>query len=176
MAERPVECGQCKKPHKVIYKEIIGNSIMITEMCSDCPILEQKLHGTPAKEAAVSSASEKETGLACGNCRTLLEAVKMGNPLGCSNCYNVFGDLIISELLEEQKIPSSLKKGLNVRKNQPIHIGKAPGKQVSLPTSNQLTELNVALNEALKKENYEEAAGLRDQIKALMEKKDEPKS
>lgn len=177
MAERPVECSLCKKPHKVIYKEITGNSIMITEMCSDCPILEQKLRGTPSKETAIGAVKEKETGLACGNCRTLLEEVKMGNPLGCSNCYNVFGDLIISELLEEQKIPTSLKKGLTVRKNQPIHIGKSPGKQVDLPTSNRLTELNVALNEALKKENYEEAAGLRDQIKALMEKKaNEPKS
>ncbi|HSX04529.1 MAG TPA: UvrB/UvrC motif-containing protein [Rhabdochlamydiaceae bacterium] len=176
MPERPVECGHCKKPVKVIYKEITGNSIMITEMCSDCPILEQKLHGTIASETVVGDVKAQETGLACGNCRTLLESVKMGNPLGCSNCYTVFGDVIISELIEEQKIPSSLKKGLTVRKNQPIHIGKSPGKQVSLPTSNRLTELNVALNEALKKENYEEAAGLRDQIKALMEKKDESKS
>ncbi|HSX12436.1 MAG TPA: UvrB/UvrC motif-containing protein [Rhabdochlamydiaceae bacterium] len=172
MAERPVECGHCKKPYKVVYKEITGNSIMITQMCSDCPILEQKLHGTQPNEPL----TVKETGLACGNCGTSLEAVKMGNPLGCSNCYNVFGDLIISELIEEQKIPSNLKKGLTVRKNQPIHIGKSPGKQVSMPTSNRLTELNVALNEALKKENYEEAAGLRDQIKALMDKKDESKS
>jgi protein arginine kinase activator len=30
--------------------------------------------------------------------------------------------------------------------------------------------LNEALNEALKRENYEQAAFLRDQIKALMEK------
>lgn len=175
MSERPVDCGGCKKPVKVIYKEIVGNSIQITEMCSDCPILEQKLHGTPSQEAAAEKLA-KEPGLACGSCRTLLESVKMGNPLGCSECYNVFGDYIISELIEEQKIPSNLKKGLSVRKNQPIHSGKSTGKQVNIPASNRLTELNVALNEALKKENYEEAATLRDQIKALMEKKDEPKS
>lgn len=154
---------------------MIGNSIMITEMCLDCPILEQKLRGTPSQEASLESIA-KEPGLACGGCRMLLEAVKMGNPLGCSECYNVFGDYIISELIEEQKIPSNLKKGLTVRKNQPIHSGKSVGKQVNMPTSNRLTELNEALNEALKKENYEEAAGLRDQIKALMEKKDESKS
>jgi protein arginine kinase activator len=177
MAERPVECSHCKKPHKVIYKEITGNAILITEMCADCPILEQRLHGPKVEPAlAGSTLAEEATGLACGNCATLLDAVKMGNPLGCSHCYQVFGDLIIGALLEEQKIPSNLKKGLTVRKNQPIHVGKAPGKQVNLPTSNRLTELNMALNEALKKENYEEAAGLRDQIKALMDKKDEPKS
>lgn len=175
MAERSVECNQCKKPVKVIYKEIIGNSIMVTEMCADCPILEQKLHGTPLQESTPEGKIEKEIGLACGRCRTLLESVKMGNPVGCSECYNVFGDVIIAELIEEQKIPSNLKKGLTIRKNQPIHTGKLLGKQISMPISNKLTELNVALNEALKRENYEEAAGLRDQIKALTEKKDESK-
>lgn len=175
MSERPVECSGCKKPTKVIYKEMIGNSLMITEMCSDCPILEQKLHGTPSQETASENLA-KGPGLACGGCEMLLESVKMGNPLGCSQCYNVFGDYLISELIEEQKIPSHLKKGLTVRKNQPIHTGKSAGKQVNMPASNRFTELNEALNEALKKENYEEAAWLRDQIKALVEKKDEPKS
>lgn len=174
MAERSVECNQCKKPVKVVYKEIIGNSIMVTEMCADCPILEQKLHGTPSQESVTEG--KVETGLACGRCRTLLESVKMGNPVGCSECYNVFGDVIIAELMEEQKIPPNLKKGLSIRKNQPIHAGKLQGKQISIPVSNKLTELNVALNEALKRENYEEAAGLRDQIKALTDKNNEPKN
>lgn len=176
MAERSVECNQCKKPVKIIYKEIIGNSIMVTEMCADCPILEQKLHGSPSTETVAGEKIDQETGLACGKCRTLLESVNMGNPVGCSECYNVFGDAIISELIEEQKIPQNLKKGLSIRKNQPVHSGKLLGKQIGIPVSNKLTELNVALNEALKRENYEEAAGLRDQIKALKDKKNEPKS
>ena len=50
MAERPVECGQCKKPVKVLYKEIVGESKTCTEMCADCPILQEKLHGTTPRE------------------------------------------------------------------------------------------------------------------------------
>jgi len=51
-----------------------------------------------------------------------------------------------------------------------LHLGKTPTKPVTIPTSSRLTALNEALNEALKKENYEQAAWIRDQIKALTEK------
>jgi len=170
MADRPVECGQCKKPTKVIYKEIVGQTITVTEMCADCPVLLKKLHGmTPAE--AEGSWEEKAAGLFCGRCHTPLEAVKMGNPMGCSECYTIFGDLLVQELFAENKIPKSFE---SARRNQPLHIGKTPDKPASLPSSNRLPALNEALNEALQKENYEEAAWLRDQIKELMEKNDEP--
>ena len=168
MAERPVECSGCKKPAKVIYKEIIGDSITIWEMCPECPILLQKLHGTAPKES-ISDSEESSAGLYCARCHTPLEAVKMGNPMGCSECYNIFGDLLIAELIAENKIPKQMQ---NARRNQPIHIGKAPGKPLDIPSSNRLTALNEALNNALQQENYEEAAWLRDQIKELTDKKD----
>ncbi len=164
MAERPVECGHCKKPVKVTYKEIAGGAITVTDTCADCPILQQKLHGG-------ALAPQKGEGLAetvcCGNCRTTLEAVKTGNPLGCSECYAVFSDVLISELSAANKIPARIAK-----KNQPIHIGKSPNKPLTIPSSSRLTALNEALNEALKKENYEQAAWIRDQIKALKDGKE----
>ncbi|MCI0382765.1 MAG: UvrB/UvrC motif-containing protein [Chlamydiae bacterium] len=172
MAERPVECGNCKKPAKVFYKEMVSNSIVCTEMCNDCPILEQKLHGSLTING--EDQSQIAAGLYCGRCHTGLDTIKMGNPVGCSECYNVFGDLLVSELIEENKVPTKLKKDLSIRKNQPIHIGKSPGKQMVIPSSNRLTSLNEALNEALKKENYEEAAWIRDQIKELMGKSKGP--
>lgn len=168
MAERPVECGHCKKPAVVQYKEIIGKTITCTEMCADCPILHQKLHGTTPAE--VSEGQGGEAGLFCAHCRTSLESVKMGNPVGCSECYTIFGDLLVNELIEENKIPKRFQK---VRRNQPLHVGKSPDKPAVIPSSSRLTALNEALNEALKKENYEEAAWLRDQIKELMDKKNE---
>ncbi len=169
MAERPVECGQCKKSAKIIYKEIVGKTITVTEMCPDCPVLLRKLHGaTPEQLTEVNK--EADTGLYCGNCHTPLEAVKMGNPMGCSQCYMIFGDLLVQELIAENKIPNQMQ---NARRNQPLHIGKTPDKPVDIPESNRLTSLSEALNDALQKENYEEAAWLRDQIKELMDKKDE---
>jgi len=169
MPERPVECSRCKKAVKVIYKEIVGGTITTTEMCADCPVLIQKLHGT-APEQVIEGSKDAGAGLFCGNCHTPLEAIKMGNPMGCSECYSVFEDPLVSELIAENKLPKQMEKA---RRNQPLHIGKTPGKPVSIPSSNRLTTLNEALNQALKQENYEEAAWLRDEIKKLTEKKDE---
>ena len=169
MTERPVECSQCKKPTKVLYKEIAQGSMNVTEMCSDCPLLLRKLHGT-APEKVLEGKGQERTTLFCGNCHTPLEAVKMGNPLGCSQCYTVFGDVLVQELLAENKLPKVME---TAKRNQPLHIGKTLDKPVQIPSSNRLTALNEALNEALKKENYEEAAWLRDQIKELTQKPDE---
>lgn len=170
MSERPVECSQCKKAPKITYKEIIGEKISIQEMCADCPVLLQKLHGITPKELAEGT-SDSNTGLYCGHCHTPLETIRMGNPIGCAQCYAVFGDVLCNELLAEDKIPQSME---NARRNQPLHIGKTPENPVHIPSSNRITALNESLNEALKKENYEEAAWLRDQINELMEKKDDP--
>ena len=90
--------------------------------------------------------------------------------MGCSQCYTIFGDLLVQELIAEDKIPTSMQ---NARRNQPLHIGKTPDKPVNIPSSSRLTALSEALNDALQRENYEEAAWLRDQIKEIMDKKDE---
>jgi protein arginine kinase activator len=176
MAERPVECSHCKKPVKVLYKEIVGDSTLCLEMCADCPVLQQKLHGglTPARTA--EGLPEGTAGLCCGNCRTTLESVKMGNPLGCAACYEVFSEVLAGELAALNKMPPRTQKTLAARRNQPLHMGKSPAAPAVLTPSSRLTSLNEALNEALRRENYEQAAWLRDQIKALTEQRDERKS
>jgi protein arginine kinase activator len=75
----------------------------------------------------------------------------------------------LNELAAEDALPAHLKKALAAKKVQQVHIGKSPTKPLVIPIASRLTSLNEALNEALKKENYEQAAWLRDQIKKLME-------
>src|SRR3989338_6001645 len=120
MADRPVECSQCKKPLKVVYKEIVDDSILCTEMCEECPILQGKLYGETVK------APSKEGGLYCGQCGTSLEGVKMGQPLGCGECYAVFGDFLVGVLIAAKAVPPSLSQKLSTKRAQPIHIGKSP--------------------------------------------------
>jgi protein arginine kinase activator len=165
MPERPLECGECKKPIAVQYTEIVGNSITQTCMCKDCPELQRRLHGMPVikTEEGIVDAG---TGLACGNCGTTLEALRVGASLGCSECYEVFEDLILPEMLAAGKLPPRLG---TAKKNVPVHIGRSPGESQELNPSLRLLALNEALNETLKKEDYEQAAWLRDQIKALTE-------
>lgn len=166
MSKRPVECGQCKKGAKVLYKEIVDGKMTIIEMCVDCPILLKKLHGEPSEMPQ----GGEGVGLCCGQCHTSLEAVKMGNPMGCPDCYSAFGDLLIGELIEENRIPKHLA---SVRRDQPLHIGKTTEGPLEAPSSGRLSSLNEALNKALQQEKYEEAAWIRDQIAELMGKGNE---
>ena len=48
--DRPLECSECKKPIAVRYTEIVGDTIIHTSMCADCPELQRRLHGTSPKE------------------------------------------------------------------------------------------------------------------------------
>lgn len=168
MPDRPLECGECKKPVLVYYTEIIGNSIIHTCMCKDCPELQRRLHGIPAGTGL--EGSSEGGGLACGNCGTTLEALRHGTPVGCAVCYEVFDSILLSELASGGKLPARLTTN---KKNAQIHIGRAPGESREINTSMRLLALNEALNETLKREDYEQAALLRDQIKALTKEKEE---
>lgn len=169
--ERPLECSECRKSIAVRYTEIVGESITHTCMCSDCPELMRRLQGVSHHHAATAHV-EGGAGLACGNCGTTLEALRVGNPVGCSNCYEVFGDILLTELLEANKIPSRVATANN-KKTVLVHIGRAPGETQEMTPSMRLLALNEALTETLKREDYEQAAWLRDQIKALTEENPE---
>ncbi|MBA2368163.1 MAG: UvrB/UvrC motif-containing protein [Candidatus Protochlamydia sp.] len=162
--ERPLECGACKKPIAVRYTEIIGDSITHTSMCADCPELQKRLHGTSPKEH-VQNLADIGAGLECGNCRTTLEEVKRGHNLGCSECYTVFEDVLLSELQAANRLSPRISV---IKKTTPVHIGRAPGERLAINPSSRILALNEALTETLKKEDYEQAASLRDQIRELM--------
>lgn len=161
--ERPLECSECKKPVTIHYTEVVGNMITCTGMCADCPELQRRLHGA-AHHQFGNAYMGATAGLACGNCGTTMDALRVGAPLGCSHCYEVFDDIILSELLAAEKVPIRLA---SVKKTVPIHIGRSPGEIQEMNPSLRLLALNEALNETLKKEDYEQAAWLRDQIKAI---------
>lgn len=163
--DRPLECGECKKPIAVKYTEIIGNSITHTIMCSECPELYHRLHGIHSHAPGITP-EEGAAGLACGNCGTTLQSVRVGLPLGCSHCYEVFDEALIGELLSSEKIPQRLA---GQKKSIPFHMGRAQGETQKINASTRLLALNEALSETLKREDYEQAALLRDQIKALTE-------
>ena len=120
--DRPLECGECKRPITVHYTEIVGDTITVTGMCAECPELQKRLHGTPRQ--LISGAGTEGGGLACGNCGTTLESVKRGHDLGCRECYNVFDDVLLPELVSTGTVPPRLA---TARKAIPLHLGRAPG-------------------------------------------------
>lgn len=167
-AERPLECGECKKPIAIHYTEITGDTITHTIMCADCPELQRRLFGISPAEQITSQTGI--AGLGCGNCGTTLEEVKRGHRLGCMECYDVFGDLLLLEMQAVNKIPPRVLS--NLKKSHTIHMGRAPGESLAVSPSSRLLALNEALSETLNREDYEQAAWLRDQIKALTDKEE----
>jgi protein arginine kinase activator len=138
----------------------------------DCPILQKKLHGMH-KHNHDETHLEGETGLCCGNCGTTLEAIQVGNPLGCTVCYEVFSELLVSEMFATNKISPQVSPN---KSSIPLHIGRIPGETAEITPTLRLLALNEALNDTLKREDYEQAAWLRDQIKALTDKPSETNS
>ena len=169
--DRPLECGECRRPIEVHYTEIIGNIVTHTGMCSECPQLQKRLRGATPGEAIETSL--EGMGLVCGECGTTLETVKVSRTVGCSNCYEVFGDILLAEMMTYNKLPPSLAKR---KKSGLLHVGRSPGETQEVSPSLRLIALNEALDETLKREDYEQAAWLRDQIKALTEESEDKKN
>lgn len=160
MADRPLECTQCKRPIAVDYTEIVEGQEVQLSMCSVCPVLQRMLHGTAPQEEM--PAGKTTAGLYCGNCNTSLDDVKTGNPLGCAQCYEVFADVITFDLLSAHRISRRLRKPTG--KGTPLHIGRTPGQKAEISPTIQRVALEEALEATLKSEDYEGAAWLRDQI------------
>ena len=160
LPERHLECSDCKKPNAICYTEIVGKTIYRVVMCKDCPLLQHKLYGF----MAVTEEEAQNTGLCCGSCGIRADEVRMGALLGCSLCYEVFDDLIIHELTVAGRMHAKL-----VARGIPLHTGRIPGQLTEENVSMKLLTLHQALNETLSREDYEQAAWLRDQIKKLTE-------
>lgn len=162
--ERPLECTECRRPIKVCYTEIVGKAITKTGHCEECPVLRKKLQG----HALFSSKEPTElaTTLCCGSCGLVLDDLKMGVSLGCPLCYEIFSEEILHELFQLERIPP--RQGMP-KKGELLHVGRGPGEQKEIDPSLKLLVLHQALSETLGREDYEQAALLRDQIRAIEE-------
>jgi protein arginine kinase activator len=91
----------------------------------------------------------------CPKCKWKISKFQQTGRLGCENCYQTFFE-VLSETL------NSMHKGN-------IHTGKYPNLQESGEGSLMLDILNLQkqLDEHVKREEYENAAQLRDQINKL---------
>ncbi len=171
LPDRPLECTECKKPASIRYTEIIGKKVNRTSMCIDCPFLSKRLQGSTRGENPQES-HDTLTGLCCGNCGTTLDTIRTGNPLGCTQCYEIFENVLIQEIIASKKIPQKLITAA-ASGTTALHQGYSPGESKEVGPSLRLLALNEALNETLTREDYEQAAWLRDQIKELTEQSQE---
>jgi protein arginine kinase activator len=90
----------------------------------------------------------------CKTCGMSFNDFKDEGKLGCENCYEVYKDKLTPIL---KRLHGSTR-----------HTGKVPGKLYkSIKVSKEIEILKQQLDEAIRKEEYEEAAKIRDKIKAI---------
>ncbi|HSV99552.1 MAG TPA: UvrB/UvrC motif-containing protein [Sedimentisphaerales bacterium] len=115
-------------------------------------LLSHLLASQPSDEE-IFGASEKD--LACPNCGFTLDRLRKEGSLGCPMDYSVFESALVP-LIER------------AHNGKSTHCGKVPTK---VPTDTrkfvELSSLRRQLEEAVKAEDYELAARLRDQMKKM---------
>lgn len=176
---KQIICEKCRKhPATVYYKETVNGKEKEMHLCHDCAQQEgvgewlQKpffagdlftpfsllqdpfFHALPQKSAA-----------ACPVCGTTARRIRESGKFGCSSCYDVFRDLFdftpfigtgyTAGHLSDAPAPPSQKSAAAEKKEEEKSV-KA-----------KIEERRRLLKEAIREENYERCAVLRDEIRAL---------
>lgn len=163
--KRPPGCENCKKPCLIHFTQIVNGQMQKLDMCETCPKAQQMkspmefglmehLLGI-AMQKGLKQQIVSLSGTACEACGYTENEFKRTGRLGCPRCYDVFV-LPKTDLL--QKIQDSN-----------LHKGKFPKNQEKRALKVRILNLTKELNNCISKEEYEQAAKIRDQIKILQE-------
>ncbi|MEM9479077.1 MAG: UvrB/UvrC motif-containing protein [Verrucomicrobiota bacterium] len=166
-------CDVCKEKAATVYlTQIVSGQMQKVNLCEECAkekgvtdptgfALAEMLLGLGTEKKLERTSDE----VSCSACGFTQSDFKKTGRLGCSECYSIFGDGLGSLL-------KAMHRGTK-------HVGKSPQEfQGSRDFTDRLEDLKHRLKIAVKDENFEEAAALRDQIRLAEEdlKKDAEKS
>ena len=178
-------CDRCKiRDAKVLYTEIINGAKTEQHLCEECatdytsfqmekPLLNSDmtlnslistLLGAYQKNTS-SKPGVSKPNLVCENCKTTFDEFLQRGRFGCAHCYKSFYN--------------ELGKTLRGIQGAQAHTGKRPKGYMSssdkvIKNLSEEDRLSLDLQQAIEKEEFEEAARLRDLIRQL--KKEESKN
>lgn len=166
-------CDQCKKNEAVMrYTVVKDGKSEEHHLCAGCAS-EKGLAGQLG--AAISSLSYllddmvKETtepgsrGMSCRACGLTLSQFRQTGRLGCGGCYQAFAPL--------------LRRMIRQVQGSGRHLGKSKPRPAAPPKpgpEGSMESLKAELVQAVRHEEFELAASLRDRIKAMEAVGDEP--
>ncbi|MDR2738136.1 MAG: UvrB/UvrC motif-containing protein [Puniceicoccales bacterium] len=187
------KCQFCGRPATVHMTQIVNNKTTVIRMCSECAAKQGLFDKSGFPFALLSSLGEAlfagtrnaamASGLICSKCGCTPMSFKETGRLGCPNCYKDL-KLLVDGIVESSqkgvhhkgKHPKShtiveVEKARTLGGNDaPLAINQATNqdsKKKPFSGSKRLDELQRMLNVAIKAEQYEEAAKLRDEIRNL---------
>ena len=160
-----MRCDLCNKNTATVHlTEIVNDKVAELHICQNCAQvkaqeLKQQLSVPELLGGLIDieGLRPKATALRCPTCKMTYADFKKTGRLGCEQCYVTFKANLMPLL---RKVHGSLN-----------HQGKIPGsaKKGTL-TTGKLKEMKERLGRAIKMEEYEEAARLRDEIRKLENK------
>ncbi len=160
------KCDRCHRPATVHMTEISEGKAMELHLCDQCAAAAgyvQQAH-IPVNEIlnqllqAKSRSGEAEA-LRCPECGMSWREFKDTGLLGCAKDYEVFAAQL-------QGVIESTQQGATHHTGKPKG-GRAEASSAVALRQTELNRLRKELSRAVQKECYEEAAKLRDQIKAM---------
>jgi protein arginine kinase activator len=166
-----IPCSICGKPATVHWTQIIDGKATNVHLCQNCAkkskninsLIEPIAHALSLIKAQMESETEEETpapstpsapAKQCPNCGLTSAELEKTNRPGCAHCYKVFED-------ELAKLIAHTQPGWR-------HEGKHPsGNALKSALRDALSKARQRMDAAIKTENYEDAAKLRDEIRKL---------
>ena len=162
-------CQSCGKNEAVFhYKSSVNGNVTEQHLCRDCAAAlgaegigaaQQDFFGSMLTDIfgiAKPGYGVKQGGAVCPQCGSTARDIARRGKIGCAKCWEVFSDMLL---------PHVRRIHGNVR-----HAGRIPGSAAAgLRAKHELEELKAQLKTAVEAQEYEQAAVLRDRIKALEE-------
>ena len=146
-------CQSCKaKEAEIKCIVVIDGERIEKKLCVDCARIagideQAKMNRSKAKEFVVSA--NNKTDLICPQCKLAYSNFLNSGQLGCPTCYSAFGTAL-----------RDILKGIH---SSSYHRGRGPGEENSM----DIAQLRWKLSEAVREEDFELAAKLRDEIRVI---------
>ena len=166
-----MKCDGCQKKEAALVLHMITNGQVATRsLCIDCA---KKAHQEMAQAfstmgmtmsgmeemrgAAKDPAKEKLRlpTMICATCRTAYEDINDEIVFGCPNCYQAFHQKVVDYLSSIRGVEKTSKVEIQEDSTIVMHVTEI--------------ELQERLDQALRIEDYEQAANLRDRLKELID-------
>lgn len=162
-------CQNCNQNEATMYwKQTINGQTKEMHLCQDCAkqlgqTFQNPFSGwfkdpffshTSLFSAPFGQMSQLSGGQRCPTCGMTESELQRTGRVGCADCYHTFESILTPYI---RKLHGTT-----------AHVGTTPHTQSpAQPVESQTAELKNKLDAAIRQENYEEAARLRDEIRRL---------
>ena len=155
--EQPLEVEQ---PSGKVYVTLVTGKSEVTETYTEEEAKKKGLldtEGYNLVEKCVDRSADLRNVRTCPTCGYTERNFEKTGRLGCPDCYETFKATLNSVL-------KRMHRGTQ-------HVGKIPSSiEGTKVMQNRINYLEEGLQDAIRKEHFEEAAGMRDEIQSLREK------